>query len=99
MEKTATLNVRVNPEVKREAEEVLDQLGLSMSQAINMYLRQIKLVGGIPFAVTLPEAPRTVDLSRMSSAEFARNIEEATAELSRGEGLTFDEAVAQIRGM
>ena len=55
--------------------------------------------GHLPVAPSSNEAPRTVDLLRMSSAEFARNIEEATAEVSRGEGLSFDEAVAQIRAM
>ena len=54
MEKTATLNLRVNPTVKEQAEMVLDRLGVPMSTAINMYLNQISLPGGIPFAVTLP---------------------------------------------
>ncbi len=43
MEKTMTLNLRVNPEVKKNAEEVLSQLGMSMSTAIDIYLRQISL--------------------------------------------------------
>lgn len=38
MEKTATLNLRINPVVKERAEEVLSQLGIPMSTAINMYL-------------------------------------------------------------
>jgi addiction module RelB/DinJ family antitoxin len=56
MEKTATLNLRVNPLVKKQAEEVLCQLGVPMATAIDMYLKQIPLVGGIPFSVTLPKA-------------------------------------------
>ena len=43
MEKTATLNLRVNPTVKGRAEEVLSRLGIPMSTAINMYLNQISL--------------------------------------------------------
>ena len=35
MEKTMTLNLRVNPEVKKNAEEVLSQLGMSMSKSMN----------------------------------------------------------------
>ena len=57
MEKTATLNLRVNPTVKEQAEIVLARLGVPMSTAINMYLNQISLTGGIPFAVTLPKEP------------------------------------------
>ena len=55
MEKATTLNVRVNPMVKARAEEVLSKLGVPMSTAINMYLNQISLTGGIPFAVTSAE--------------------------------------------
>ena len=39
MEKTATLNLRVNPMVKERAEAVLSKLGVPMSTAIDMYLR------------------------------------------------------------
>ena len=41
MEKTMTLNLRVNPTVKQQAEDVLKQLGIPMATAIVMYLRQI----------------------------------------------------------
>ena len=41
MEKTTTLNIRINPEVKKKAEDVLSRLGIPMSTAINMYLNQI----------------------------------------------------------
>ena len=41
MEKTATLNLRVNPTVKKNAESVLNKLGIPMSTAIDMYLTQI----------------------------------------------------------
>ena len=39
MEKTMTLNLRVNPTVKQQAEDVLKQLGIPMATAIDMYLR------------------------------------------------------------
>ena len=41
MKKTMTLNLRVNPTVKQQAEDVLKQLGIPMATAIDMYLRQI----------------------------------------------------------
>ena len=47
MEKTMMLNVRVSPSVKQQAEDVLKQLGIPMATAIDMYLRQITLTGGI----------------------------------------------------
>ena len=66
MEKTATLNLRVNPTVKERAEAVLSRLGVPMSTAIDMYLNQISLTGGIPFAVTLPKAPDSLNVDQMT---------------------------------
>ena len=43
MGKTATLNIRVNPDVKENAESVLAQLGIPMATAIDMYLKQISI--------------------------------------------------------
>ncbi len=74
MEKTATLNLRVNPTVKKRAEEVLAQLGISMSTAIDIYLNQISLTGGIPFAVTLPKAPASLNTDLMSTGEIREKL-------------------------
>lgn len=73
MEKTTTLNLRVNPDVKRRSEEVLSQLGIPMSTAIDIYLNQISLTGGIPFAVTLPKAALSENAALMTTDETQRN--------------------------
>ncbi len=95
MEKTATLNLRVNPIAKQRAESVLKQLGIPMSTAIDMYLNQIALVGGIPFPVTLPKAPLSVDADRMTDEELAaklnRGIEDADAGRTRRAAEAFRE--------
>lgn len=66
-EKTATLNLRVNPTVKEQEEKVLSRLGIPMSIAIDMYLNQISLTGGIPFAVTLPKVPDAINADLMTN--------------------------------
>lgn len=48
---TTSLNVNVNAETKKEASKVLDELGLNMTTAINIYLKQIVKHNGIPFEV------------------------------------------------
>lgn len=73
MEKTTTLNLRVNPDVKRRSEEVLSQLGIPMSTAIDIYLNQISLTGGIPFAVTLPKSALSENADLMTTDETQRN--------------------------
>ena len=75
MEKTATLNLRVNPVVKERAEEVLSKLGVPMSTAIDMYLNQIYLTGGIPFSVSLPKAPDTINMDLMTEDELHAKLQ------------------------
>lgn len=84
MEKTATLNLRVNPLAKQRAENVLKQLGIPMSTAMDMYLNQIALVGGIPFPVTLPKAPLSVDVDRMSDAELVEKLNHGIEDADAG---------------
>ena len=75
MEKSATLNLRVNPALKQEAEIVLRRLGVPMSTAVDIFLNQIVLTGGIPFAVTLPGAPKSIDTTKMSIGEIHDKIQ------------------------
>ena len=56
MARTANVFVRVEPEIKEEAENILEQLGIPMSNAVGMFLRQIVLQKGIPFEMKLPKA-------------------------------------------
>ena len=50
---STNLNVRVDENVKKSAETVLDELGLNMSTAVNMFLRAVIREEGIPFKVSL----------------------------------------------
>lgn len=84
MEKTSTLNLRVNPDVKRRAEEVLSQLGIPMSTAIDIYLKQISMSGGIPFAVTLPKAPVSVNADLMTTDEIHAKLKEGYDDIEKG---------------
>lgn len=63
MGKSATLNLRVNPELKHDAEQVLSRLGLPMSVAVDLFLNQIVLNNGLPFTVAVPES---IDATKMN---------------------------------
>ena len=54
MTKTGYISVRVEPKLKAEAEKVLHELGLSVSDAITIFFRQIVLQQGLPFETRLP---------------------------------------------
>ena len=84
MEKTATLNLRIDPAVKHNAEEVLAVLGIPMSVAIDIYLKQIAMTGGIPFAVTLPKAPSSVNADEMTDEELLAKLQDGYADIAKG---------------
>lgn len=54
MAKTENINIRIEPELKKEAEETLDYLGLSMAEAIKLFLKQVTLTDSIPFKIEIP---------------------------------------------
>ncbi|MDE0115383.1 MAG: type II toxin-antitoxin system RelB/DinJ family antitoxin [bacterium] len=59
MVKTEMIRARVEPELKREAEEVLGELGMSATEAITMFYTQVAMQRGLPFDVKLPNAETT----------------------------------------
>ena len=54
MAKTAMITARVEPELKVNAEKVLKRLGISTTEAISLFLSQIRLQRGLPFEVKIP---------------------------------------------
>lgn len=54
MNKTAIIHARVEPRTKKRAEGVLKKLGMSPTEAIRLFYRQICLRGGLPFPVLIP---------------------------------------------
>lgn len=96
MARTSNIFARVEPEVKEEAEKVLDQLGIPMSNAVGMFLRQVVLQNGIPFDVKLPKkAP--LAYGSLSKEEFDAEMEKGMADLKAGRVLSADEADEHFR--
>ena len=54
MLKTANLHIRIDPETKSGAEELFSTFGITVSDAVIMFLRQSLLVGGLPFELRQP---------------------------------------------
>ena len=97
MEKTMTLNLRVNPTVKQQAEDVLKQLGIPMATAIDMYLRQITLTGGIPFSLSLPKAPAALNADTMTDDQLHAALQVGIKEIQNGDTVDAASAFAQFR--
>ena len=97
MEKTATLNLRVNPKVKERAEKVLSQLGVPMATAIDIYLNQISLTGGIPFSVSLPKVPAAIHADVMTAEEIHQKLEKGYNDIEAGRVQNAAEAFARFQ--
>ncbi|HZK76269.1 MAG TPA: type II toxin-antitoxin system RelB/DinJ family antitoxin [Candidatus Kapabacteria bacterium] len=54
MAKTAMIRARIEPELKEEVERVLEKLGMSVSEAISLFFKQVKYQRGMPFDVRIP---------------------------------------------
>lgn len=63
-----TLNVRVDESLKKQASELFADLGLDMSTAVNMFLRQAVMKDGLPFDV-VRETPNAETLAAMAEVE------------------------------
>ena len=84
MAKTATIQTRVDPMVKHNAQIILKKLNISMSEAISMYLSQIALHRGIPFEIKIPNevtAKTLKDSESGNDVHHADSIDELFEEL------------------
>ncbi|MCC8169246.1 MAG: type II toxin-antitoxin system RelB/DinJ family antitoxin [Oscillospiraceae bacterium] len=83
MSKTSTIYARVEPEIKEQAENILEQLGLPMSNAISVFLRQVVLHNGLPFDMKLPSA-NPVSYNDLTDAEFDAEMQKGFNDYSTG---------------
>ena len=54
MTKTTAITVRLDPQLKKDAQAILTELGLTTTQAVSLFFKQISLNKGLPFAVEIP---------------------------------------------
>lgn len=55
MAKTETINIRIEPELKKDVEETLNDLGMNIADAVTVFFRQIVMTESIPFAIRKPK--------------------------------------------
>lgn len=68
MAKTANLNIRIDPNTKKAAEKLFSNFGITITDAVNMFLHQSIITGGLPFAVKIPQ-PNADTLAAMQDIE------------------------------
>ena len=95
MAKTANVLARVEPEVKEEAEKIMNQIGVPASVVINMLYKQIIYTRGIPFPLTLNHEPLARD--EMSDTEFNAMMEKGLEQAKAGKGKTAAEVGKDLK--
>ena len=95
MAKSANLYVRIEPDLKEKAESILTAIGISASDAITMFYKQIILPNRLPFEVKLPERP--LDISRMTTAQLDAELEKGYEDAKAGRTIPMEQAFANIR--
>ncbi len=74
MPKTATLTIRLDPALKKQTERVLNEMGLTPSQAITLFYKQIKFQRSLPFEIRLPKEPNEETLQAIDDLKNRRNL-------------------------
>ena len=77
--KSAIIHARIEPKIKRQAEGVLHDLGLSPTEAIRIFYRLITLRRGLPFAVAVPNKCTTATLKKSRRGEDVQEFESLDA--------------------
>ncbi|MBR1482481.1 MAG: type II toxin-antitoxin system RelB/DinJ family antitoxin [Ruminococcus sp.] len=95
MANTSPVYARINTQLKENAESVMEQLGLSPSNVIQMLYSQIVLLQGLPFDVKIPER-KPVDISTLSQAELDAELVKGINSLKSGKALTEEEIEKEL---
>lgn len=93
--KSANVLARVDPEIKAQAEEILSKLGIPASVAINALYKQIILTKSIPFSLSLPKEPVTLDA--MTTTEFDAIMENGLGQAQTDQSRPVSEVMADLR--
>ena len=94
--KTANVNSRMKLDIKQQAEDILDRLGIPRSVAIDMYYRQIIAHNGIPFSLTLPTTVPARD--EMTTAQFNQMMATGLRQAKEDDSFDVGEVFAELEG-
>ena len=96
--RTANIFTRVDPETKEQAESVLSQLGIPMSNAIGMFLKQVILQRGIPFEMKLLSA-MPFSIGDLTTEQLNIELQKGLDDISAGRVVSADEVEKEMRRM
>lgn len=71
MAKTTNLNIRIDPDTKAGAEKLFRRFGITISDAVNIFLHQSLIVGGLPFEVREPQYNAQTEAAMKEAMDLA----------------------------
>ena len=77
MSKTAQIRARVDPGLKIRAEEILKMVGMTPTEAIRLFYRQVIMMKGLPFEVRIPNETTLATMDRTDRGEDLRSFDNA----------------------
>jgi DNA-damage-inducible protein J len=75
MNKSSTITIRVDPDLKRKTEKTLDDLGLTTTQAVTIFLKQVVMQKGLPFPVSIPNAETRQAMENIANRRNVKTFE------------------------
>lgn len=96
--RTANVYTRVDPETKEQAEQILSQLGVPMSNAIGMFLKQVVIQRGIPFEMKLPSA-RPIAVGELTKEQFDAQMQLGVDDIRAGRVVSAADVEAEMRSL
>lgn len=94
--RTANVYTRVDPDTKEQAEMILNQLGIPMSNAIGMFLKQVVIQRGMPFEMKLPAAA-PVAVGSLTKEQFDAEMQKGMDDIAAGRVIPADDVEAEMR--
>lgn len=95
MARTSNIFARVEPEVKEQAEAILNQLGIPMSNAVGMFLRQVVIQRGIPFEMKLP-VKKPLAMSELTKEQLDAELAKGMSDIENGRVYSADEVEEEM---
>ena len=93
--KTANVTARIQPNIKEQAEAILDRLGIPVSVFIDMTYRQVIMRDGVPFSLDIPD--KLVTRDSITQAEFDMMMHTGLAQAIMNDSVSVDEAFSQLK--
>ena len=93
--KTANVTARIQPDIKEQAEAILERLGIPVSVFIDMTYRQVIMRDGVPFSLDIPDKLITRDT--LTKVEFDAMMQNGLAQAKSDDSVSIDEALRQLK--